>query len=126
MTWVCWFAAPHLGDPEGGDPIFLVLMLIGLLTPFASALYLIIASKNEALKKIFFNKLLNIKLIRPSSIPLFLVLFPASMIVSILISTLFGYSFDQFTVAEEFSFTVGAVPTLLFLLLASCGEERGW
>jgi len=43
--------------------------------------------------------LLNIKLIRPSSIPFFLVLFPASMIVSILISTMFGYSFDQFTVA---------------------------
>jgi membrane protease YdiL (CAAX protease family) len=126
VTWVCWFAAPHLGDPEGGDPIFLVLMLIGLLTPFASALYLIIASKNEALKKIFFNKLLNIKLIRPSSIPLFFVLFPASMIVSILISTLFGYSLDQFTVAEEFSFTVGAVPTLLFLLLAACFEELGW
>ena len=48
------------------------------------------------------------------------------MIVSILISTLFGYSFDQFSVAEEFSFTVGAVPTLLLLLLAACFEELGW
>ena len=126
VTWVCWFAAPVLGDPENGDAIFIVLMLIGLLTPFASALYLTLASKNEALKKEFFNKLLNIRLIRPSSIPLFLVLFPASMIVSILISTLIGYPLDQFTIAEEFSFTVGAVPTLLFLLLAACFEELGW
>ncbi len=27
---------------------------------------------------------------------------------------------------EEFSFTVGAVPTLLFLVLAACFEELGW
>ncbi len=126
VTWVCWFAAPYLGDPATGDAVFIVLMLTGLLTPFATALYLTLTSKNDALKKTFFNKLFNIRLIRLSSIPLFLVLFPASMIVSILISTLFGYSFDQFTVAEEFSFTVGAVPTLLLLLLAACFEELGW
>ncbi|MFT7652075.1 MAG: membrane protease YdiL (CAAX protease family) [Candidatus Azotimanducaceae bacterium] len=126
ITWVCWFAAPHLGNAETGDATFIVLMLVGLLTPFASALYLTLTSKNEALKKIFFNKLFNIRLIRPSSVPLFLILFPASMIVSIMISTLFGYSTDQFTVAEEFSFTVGSVPTLLFLLLAAGFEELGW
>jgi len=126
VTWVCWFAAPYLGDPESGDAIFLILMLVGLLAPFASALYLTLTSRNGALKKVFFNKLLNIRLIRLSSIPLFLILFPASMIVSILLSTLVGYSFDQFTVAEEFSFTVGAVPTVLFLILAACFEELGW
>ncbi len=81
VTWVCWFAAPYLGDPESGDAIFIGLMLIGLLTPFATALYLTIASKNEALKKTFFNKLLNIRLIRLSSIPLFLILFPASICI---------------------------------------------
>jgi len=126
VTWVCWFAAPHLGDPESGNAIFLVLMLVGLLAPFASALYLTISSGNEAQQREFLEKLLDIKLIRPSSISLFLILFPASMIVSILISTMVGYSFDQFTIAEEFSFTVGAVPTLLFLLLAACFEELGW
>lgn len=126
ITWICWFAAPYFGDPESGDATFVVLMLIGLLTPFATALYLISASKSEMLKKEFFNKLFNVRLIRPGSIPLFLILFPASIIISVLISTLFGYSFDQFAVAEEFSFSVGTVPTLLFLLLAACFEELGW
>ena len=100
-------------------------MLIGLLAPFASALYLILESGNAALKKEFFNKLINIRLIKPSSIPLFLILFPASMIVSILISIPLGYSIDQFTIADEFSFTVAAVPTLLFLLLAAI-ESGGY
>ena len=123
VTWVCWFAAPYLGDPETGDAIFPILMLTGLLTPFATALYLTLASKNNALKKTFFNKLLNIRLIRLSSIPLFLILFPASMIVSILISTLFGYSFDQFTVAEEFLLLRGGHPNTPFSI--TCCVFRG-
>jgi len=101
-------------------------MVFGLLTPFATALYLTLTSKNKKLKQIFFNKLLNIRLIKPGSIPLFLILFPASMIVSILVSILFGFSLDQFSIAEEFSFSVGAVPTLLVLLPAACFEELGW
>jgi membrane protease YdiL (CAAX protease family) len=126
VTWVCWFAAPYFGDPVNSDAIFLVLMLTGLLTPFITALYLIFTSKNDTLKRTFFNKLLNIKLIKWSSIPLFLILFPASIVVSVLISTLFGYSFDQFTIADEFSFSVAGIPTLLVLLLAACFEELGW
>ena len=103
----------------------LMLMLAGLFTPFITALYLIFISKNDALKSTFFNKLLNIKLIKWRAIPLFLILFPASIIVSVLISTLFRYSFDQFTIADEFSFSIGGIPTLLVLLLAACFEELG-
>lgn len=126
VTWTCWFAAPYLGDPIDSDLIFLMLMLAGLFTPFISALYLIVISKNNALKSLFFNKLFNIKYINWRTIPLFLILFPASIIISVLISTLFGYSFDQFTIADEFSFSIGGIPTLLILLLAACFEELGW
>ncbi|MDG1025203.1 MAG: type II CAAX endopeptidase family protein [Gammaproteobacteria bacterium] len=126
VTWTCWFAAPYLGDPIDSDLIFLMLMLAGLFTPFISALYLIVISKNNALKSLFFNKLFNIKYINWRTIALFLILFPASIIISVLISTLFGYSFDQFTIADEFSFSIGGIPTLLILLLAACFEELGW
>ncbi len=126
VTWACWFAAPYFGDPVVSDATFIVLMLIGLLTPFFAALYLTLTSNNAALQQAFFNKLLNIRLIRWGSIPLFLVLFPATIVVSVLISTLFGYSLEQFTITEEFSFTLGGIPTLFILLLAACFEELGW
>jgi len=126
VTWTFWFAAPYLGDPINSDPIFLMFMLAGLFTPFTTALYLIFISKNDALKSMFSNKLFNIKLVKWKTIPLFLILFPASIIISVLISTLFGYSFDQLTIADEFSFSIGGIPTLLVLLLAACFEELGW
>ena len=74
ITWACWFAAPLLGDPQQSDAVFLLLMLVGLLAPFASALYLTLSSGSTELRQDFFNKLLNIRLIRPASIPLFLIL----------------------------------------------------
>lgn len=126
VTWVCWFAAPLVGDPINSDAVFIGLMLVGLLTPFFTALYLTLTSYNAELKRTFFNKLFNIRLIRWNTIPIFLLLFPASIVVSVFISTLFGYSLDQFTVAEEFSFSVGGIPTLCILLLAACFEELGW
>ena len=126
VTWTFWFAAPYLGDPINSDPIFLMFMLAGLFTPFTTALYLIFISKNDALKSTFSNKLFNTKLVKWKTIPLFLILFPASIIISVLISTLFGYSFDQLTIADEFSFSIGGIPTLLVLLLAACFEELGW
>ena len=126
VTWTFWFAAPYLGDPINSDPIFLMFMLAGLFTPFTTALYLIFISKNNALKSTFSNKLFNTKLVKWKTIPLFLILFPASIIISVLISTIFGYSFDQFTIADEFSFSIGGIPTLLVLLLAACFEELGW
>jgi len=126
VTWTFWFAAPYLGDPINSDPIFLMFMLAGLFTPFTTALYLIFISKNDALKSTFSNKLFNTKLVKWKTIPLFLILFPASIIISVLISTLFGYSFDQFTIADEFSFSIGGIPTLLVLFLAACFEELGW
>ena len=126
VTWTFWFAAPYLGDPINSDPIFLMFMLAGLFTPFTTALYLIFISKNDALKSTFSNKLFNTKLVKWKTIPLFLILFPASIIISVLISTIFGYSFDQFTIADEFSFSIGGIPTLLVLLLAACFEELGW
>ncbi len=90
------------------------------------ALYLTITSNNTHLKKSFLNKLINIKLIRVKSILQFCLLFFASMIAAIVLSTLFGYSFDQFTIVEEFSFSLGGLPTLLVLLLAAGFEELGW
>lgn len=126
VTWGCWFAAPHLGDAEAGDGTFVLLMLAGLLTPFATALHLTLTSRSGAMKSAFFEKLLDVRLIRPGILALFLLLFPASMVVSILVSTAFGLSLDQFALADGFSFSVGSVPTFLLLILAACFEELGW
>jgi hypothetical protein len=104
----------------------MLLMLPGLMAPFLISLVMIFRSKNAALKGDFVNRLTNIRLIRPGILPVFFLIMPLSVVVSIFISLFFGGSMSQFQLAEGFSFSTGFVPVLLLLLLAAGFEELGW
>lgn len=52
--------------------------------------------------------------------------FTAIVALSILLSTLFGQSLDQFAFTDGFSFSVGGTSALLAVLLADAIEEVGW
>lgn len=96
------------------------------MAPFLISLVMIFRSKNADLKRDFVNRLTNIRLIQPKILPIFFLLMPLSVVVSILISLFFGGSMSQFQLAEGFSFSTGFVPVLLLLLLAAGFEELGW
>jgi uncharacterized protein len=122
-TWQFWFF-PKLFSLDKKEET--ICMFIGLIAPFSVALWLIFTSKNETLKTTFFNKLLNLRLIRFNSLLAILLIPLASIIISITISTLFGFSLEQFTIATTFSFHIGLIPTGVVILLASIFEELGW
>ncbi|MBU2644360.1 CPBP family intramembrane metalloprotease [bacterium] len=126
ITWTFWFLTAFLSRLEKGKSALLVFLLLGLVTPFATALWMIYSSGNESLRRSFINKLLNIRLIKIESIPAILLIPPVSILLSISFSLLFGYSSDQFTISKSFSFSIGSAPTLLVLFLAACFEELGW
>lgn len=103
----------------------MAVMLPGLLTPFLVSLVFLFASRNKSLTKDFFNRRVNLKLIRPAMLPNILVLMAATVILSVAISVLFGGSPEQFQFADGFSFSTLAVPVLAILLLAATIEELG-
>lgn len=122
LTWGFWFLSKNV-DHQSAK---LIGLFLGLLSPFATALLLIFSSKNQALKTVFFNKLLNLRLIKLESIPAILLIPPTSIVISILISLLFGFSTSQFEISRSFSFSIGGIPTLFVLFLAASLEELGW
>jgi uncharacterized protein len=126
ITWGSWFLAAFYSYQPGGDSIFVIFMLPGLVAPFGVALGMILTSGSSALKKQFVDRLVNLRLIRPSSILPLILIMPAVVVVSILLSTFLGQSIDQLRLAEEFSFTAGYVPVLIVLILAASFEELGW
>jgi len=111
---------------ELNNQFYMVFLLLGLIVPFVMALILIYTGKNDILKKEFISKFTNFKDIDRKTLPFFFFLMPLSVIISISISLLFGESTQQFTLSENFSFSTGAVPVLLLLLLAATFEELGW
>lgn len=118
-TWVFWCLAALQETQK------VTFLLIGLCMPFVVALFFVFLSRNTTMIWQFFNKLLNIKLIHLKTVPFIFLLPPASMLIAILFSLLFGFSIEQFNISHAFSFHVG-VPTLLILLLAASLEELGW
>lgn len=126
ITFALWFSGAYVSFQDGGEGLYMLLMLPGLMAPFLISIAMIIRSKNVDLRRDFVNRLTNLRLIKPKILPVFVLLMPLSVLASIFISLLFGGSMSQFQLAEGFSFSTGFVPVLLLLLLAAGFEELGW
>ncbi len=126
ITWISGFLAAYLSYQAYGKSIYLLLMIPGLLAPFGTSLWMIVSSKNKELQKSFLNKLTNLRLIKLSSLFATVLIMPSSVIISILISLLFGQSINQLNFADTFSFSAKSVPVLLILALPAIFEELGW
>jgi hypothetical protein len=125
VTTIFWAIGAYYSF-EPNNQFYVVFLLLGLMVPFVIALIFIYKGKNELLKQEFKTKFTNFKDIDKKTLPFFFFLMPLSVIISIGISLLFGESTQQFTLSQNFSFSTGAIPVLLLLLLAATFEELGW
>lgn len=125
ITYALWFAGAYLSFQDDSG-LYMLLMLPGLMAPFLISLFMIFTSKNSDLKRDFINRLINLRLIKPKTLPALVLIMPFSILVSIFLSIPFGGSTSQFQFAEGFSFSSGFVPVLLLLLMAASFEELGW
>ena len=90
LDWLLGGAAYFSYQPNGGPGgLISLLEFIGLLSPIAIALWMIFTSKSKELKENFYDKLLNLKLIKLSTIPAIFLIMPAAVIVSVLMSLSF-------------------------------------
>lgn len=126
VTFLLWFVGAYFSYQDGKEGLYMLFMLPGLMTPFLISLFFIFKSNSQDLKKTFVERLFSVKLINLKLLPVFFLLMPLSVLISIAISLLFGGSASQFQLAEGFSFSTGFVPVLLLLLMAATFEELGW
>lgn len=122
FTWAFWIAAAFCKS-EGSA---MTLMFLGLCVPALSAILTVQLSKSRALKADLKRKVVGFYRIRPLNVLAAVVLFGGIVAASILASTLFGQSLDQFSFTADFSFSIRGSSALLTILLASVIEEVGW
>lgn len=124
VTWAFWITAAFLSKPDPG--LSSVFMLLGLISPAATAVITVLTSGNAALKNDLKRKLAGFYRLNPLNILTAVLTFAAIVALSILLSTLFGQSLDQFAFTEDFSFSINGTSALLTILLAAVIEETGW
>ena len=122
FTWGFWIAALLFKD----TPLLYVFMILGLLSPAATAVITVLTSKNRMLKTDLKRKIVGFYRIKPLNIVIAVIAFFAVVAASIGTSVLFGGSPEQFSFTEDFSFSIGGTSALLTILLASTIEELGW
>lgn len=130
ITWIAFFIVAYFSYQTGGGPggsLSAAFLLLGMLAPALTALWMIQSSKNRELKKNFLDRLLNLKLIKPWTVPAILLIMPATVVVSVLLSCLFfGQSMDQLSIPQALYFSAGLVPVPVMLFGAAIVEEIGW
>ena len=103
------------------------LMLIGLIAPAVVSTVIILTSGSEQLKQDLKNKIIGFYKVKWLNVLLAILVFAAVVVCSILLSTVFGQSLNQFSFTKDFSFTgVGIGSALITVTLASIIEEVGW
>lgn len=129
ITWSAWLTAAYLSYSQSdlAKILFPVFEVAGLFGPFAAAMWMIFSSGSSELKSDFYNRLFNIKLINPSSIPAIFLIMPAAVIISVFLShQFFGQSLGQLKIADMASKAVGIVPLPVMFFGAALLEELGW
>jgi len=126
LTWVAMFIAAWFSFNNSLAFYKLVFIFIGVVIPFSVAMFMIYGSGNDELKKDFWNRLINLKLIKPKYL-LALLIIPGALLLATAISLLFGQPVEQFALSPGFSFAEGQVfTTLIIVILAPLFEEIGW
>lgn len=126
-TWTIWFTAAHFSYQQSSlsNRLFSILELSGLFGPFGAALWMIFASSSKELKQNFYERLLNLKLIKLSSIPAIFLIMPLTVAISVSISYLFfGQSLDQLRIVK--AAPAGLIPVPVMFFGAALLEELGW
>jgi membrane protease YdiL (CAAX protease family) len=123
VTWIPWFLAVYAGLQKGLQAYATLFNLVGLMGPFAVALFLILTSGGKALKSDFKDRILNLRRIRPTYLTLAIAMPFTVMCLSIWLSLWFGQSTDQFRLAGGANLLAMMI---LAIILAPLLEEMGW
>lgn len=127
LTWTAEFIAAFFSYQPGKELLELLFMVFGLFAPAITTIYMIFSSGSLELKNDFENRLINIRRIRWKYIPWVFLLMPAILIVSILISVLFGHSIHQLNLSSEFNIMNGrSAISLMIVFLAPTVEDLAW
>jgi len=128
LPWTCWFIA---GYTSHITPVNMTLILLtggfaflGLIAPNIISLLLILP--DPELRRDMLGRFFNFNGAKLKYWFAACFFMPGSILLAQAVSLLFGYSANQFNLANSFSFTSGVLPVWLLLIAAPFFEEIAW
>ncbi len=123
LSWTSWLAGIYAGSRPELEPYAALANLLGVLGPIGAALLLVLTSGSAALKHDFWDRLFNLRRVRPLYAAIAVAIPLAVICLSILLSLWLGQPADQFRLSGG----AGLIPLVgLALVFAPICEEVGW
>lgn len=123
VSWAPWAVAAAIAKTPGAATLAPLLNLAGLIGPPAATVLMIAGPGGRALRADFLDRLVNLRRIQPTTLPVAVALPFAITGLAIVLSLWFGQPADQFRAAAG----SGALAVILLtMLLAPVMEETGW
>ena len=126
LTWGFWLPAAIAGRGFSDNGMSMTLMLFGLFVPSITAVCTVLSSGSTELKRDLRLKFTGLFRVKPLIVVISIFTFGIIVAASILLSTLFGQSLEQFSFVNDFSFAGGGTAALVTIILAAFLEELGW
>lgn len=127
ITWAMWFTAAYFSFHEELTAYKYAFVVLGLVAPFAVALFMIYGSGNDEMKRDFSNRLFNLRLIKSKYLLIILLTMPVAVVLAVAVSLLFGQPVTQLALSPGFSLAgFAGVQLLISIILAPTLEETGW
>ncbi|KAA3608774.1 MAG: CPBP family intramembrane metalloprotease [Calditrichaeota bacterium] len=126
VPWALWLIAAAIShsDISSSSALQSLFAFAGLMAPLVIAFSIIHQDKD--LLNDFWGRFLNFKEVKFRYLFAAFFLILISILLAQAVSLLFGYSADQFQLAESFSFTSGIFPVWFLLIAAPLIEELAW
>lgn len=127
IPWSLWLMAAYLSHQPGAEGYcgyIGALGLAGLCGPLFVAAYYI--SKDKVLLGDVVGRFLNVRTGEKRYLLASLLLMPASILLAMGISLLFGYDVGQFAITGQASFSSALFPVWFLLVIAPVLEELAW
>ena len=127
IPWALWLLSGYLSHRENAADyaIYIGMFgLAGLCGPMLVAAYY--SWKDKVLLTDVFRRFINFRSAPVGYFFLAVFLMPASTVLAMAISLLFGYNSNQFVITGHASFTSSLFPVWFILIIAPVLEELGW
>ncbi len=127
IPWSLWLIAAYLSHQSGAEAYSAyigVLGLAGLCGPLFVAAYFI--NKDKTLLADVVRRFINVRTGRKRYFIASLLLMPASILLAMAISLLFGYDAGQFVITGHATFSSALFPVWFLLVVAPILEELAW
>jgi len=127
LAWLFWIPVALTGRDYQSSPLLLILVLIGVFGPGIAGILLTYLQGDQAQRRDFWRRMLDLRRIRPVWLLVILFLYPTMQFLTLAMNKILGDATPASEFVQEMIAQPVGIPVVIVLYLIQAGlEELGW